>query len=221
MSLEQDFHNFIEAQEPEAKQRGIEKVMAARATMERTPIPKRPFPWKKLVAITAPSLTALGVGAILLVNLFPTAPIEEPPRYCASGDYVASLTAQTLQEYAAETNQDILTFDWYTTSDYDAHYKYALSSGEVVCFTESRITFDGDPVTFSVTKSNTTIEDLSNFENLQNSTTVDGYSISYATQNRTSYASFVYGKYRYYLQAESSTENYVLELAEILLPDSD
>ncbi|MBQ8428033.1 MAG: hypothetical protein IJX18_02130 [Clostridia bacterium] len=219
MSLEQDFHNFIEAQNPEEKQRGIARVQAARAALEATPIPKRPFSWKRFLAVAAPSVAAFGVGVVLVVNLIPQG---DGTRYCASSDYTAINTTQTLQEYASENNLPILHLDWYSTSDYISHDKYQLADGEVVGFVESRATFEGYFINFTITERNTTLEDLANFENLENSSTIDETNISYGSISRLSYATFTYGDYRYYLQVEfAPTYEYVLELAELLLPDGE
>lgn len=219
MSLEQDFHNFIEAQNPEEKQRGIARVQAARAALEPTPIPKRPFSWKRFFAIAAPSAAALSVGLVLLVNLLPKG---DDTRYCASGDYTAINTTQTLQEYASENNLPILYLDWYSTSDFVAHDKYQLADEEVVGFAEKRMTFDGYFVSLAITEKNTKLESLSSFENLENSSIIDETNIAYGSILRFSYATFTYGDYRYYLQVEDDpTYEYVLDLAEDLIPNDN
>jgi len=221
MSLEKDFHNFIEAQNPEAKQRGIDKVMAARAAQEPTPIPKRPFSWKKLLAIATPSVATLSVGLILLFNFLPTPPVDDGPRYCASSDYdVEQIFGRTLEEYALENDLPILYFDSLNVADRLELYEYRLNE-EVIGFKEYLADTQGYPAYLHVTDKNFTLEGLSVYENLTNTAVVDNCSVYYQDKTRVSYATFTYGDYRYYLEVElPPTDTYVLDLVEILIPDN-
>ena len=220
MSLEQDFHNFIEAQNPEEKQRGIDKVIAARQEARKAlpPPQKRTFSWKKFFAIATPSAATVCVGLIVLFNVLPKG---DGTRYCASSDYSEVATTQTLKEYATATNQPILYFDWYTQTDYLAHNLYQLHSGEVVGFVENFIDLQGYFSRLRFTDKNTTLEGLSVYENLADSSVVDGCAVSYGSNFRTSRATFTYGNYRYYLEVEDVSTDYVLELVALLIPDSE
>ena len=129
-------------------------------------------------------------------------------------------TTKSIQEYAIENNLPILYFDNSTIIDYVEHKEYQILSGETVGFMETFIDMEGYLAYIRFTDKNITLEGLSLYDTLTETSLVDNYAVSYEQRSRSSYATFTYGNYRYYLEVEDVSTDYVLDMVEILIPDS-
>ena len=222
MSTEKHFHKLIEAQNPEAKQRGIQRVLKA---MEENPMPMpmpvsapvKRFSWKRLVAIGAPVLATLCVGAVVLVNLLPK---NGERRYRSNEEYTyEGPVAETLKDYSTRMQTNWLYFDWYDQTDFASGFYRLNDTQEIICYQEQLMDLQGYPVTLSVTDDNTTMEVFSVYEDLSKTAVIDNVSVTWKYNTRKSYSTFVYEGYRYYLQVDEAPEGYILDLTEILIPN--
>ena len=76
MSRERKFHEWIEQQNREEKNRVWEKIQQKEAERlaaqgEAKPAPKKPFPWRRWTAIAAGSLAAVFLGVFAIVHFLP------------------------------------------------------------------------------------------------------------------------------------------------------
>ena len=240
MSKERKFHQLIEQQNREEKDRVLAKLqqkeaerLATQKQTEETKfsqipvLPKAtPFPWRKWAAVAASSLAVIFLGVFATVNFFPfesnidNSSSVQGDRYFTVLSYETVETQTTLKEYSQENGKDWLYFDWYDETDYLKNNVWQLKdTQEVICFKEEMVDINtGCMVHLFVIEATTRLESFSLDESTNLEANIQGTEIDWSITEDKAYANFVYDGYRYYLRIQDPMdENYVLSLVEELL----
>lgn len=240
MSKERKFHEWIEQQNREEKDRVWAKIqqkeeerlsVTQQETEDEQPaIPKRTaFSWRKWAAVAATSLAVIFLGAFAVAKFLPfddsvvnnSSCDDSSGRYFDAQSYETVETQTNLKGYAQEIGENLLYFDWYEETDYLKNNAWKLTdTQEIICFQEEIIDVNtGCIVTIFVVEANTRIEAFSPDENTDRNFVVNEVSISWRLYNDRAIANFEYEDYRYYLRIkEPLNEEYVFALLEELLP---
>ncbi len=232
MSKERKFHELIEQQNQEEKQRVWEKICAMEAErareQEQPPVipQKRVFPWKKWVAIATCSLAVLGFGVFAMVKFIPWGVHanndgENNGRYYTNQSYEIVETTDTMKDYAQNIGKNLLYFDWYAETDHLEDKIWKLNeTSEIICFQEEIVDINtGCMIDFSVTDVNVELEGFSSDKQTNKETILQGVKVYWQSDNDRAISNFEYEGYRYYLRVkEPMDENYILSLVEELLP---
>ena len=236
MSKERKFHEWIEEQDREEKDRVWAKLqqkeaerLAAQEKTESAPVVSKPkrFVWRKWMKAAANSLAFVFLGVFALVKFLPsdsngTKGGEEPKdRYFTEKAYDTVETENTLQGYAQEIGQKLLYFDWYAETDHLRNYAWQLKdTKEIICYSEEMVDIEtGCMISVFVLEANTNIEVLLFEQSSANKSEVEGTSVSWTFDDDKAWANFAYEGYKYYLRVEEPIdESYVLSLVEELLP---
>ena len=226
MSKLSKFHDFIEQQNPEEKQRGIERVLKRERerlglTEEDVARPiKKPFPVKRFWAICAPSLATVVLGISLFAFILPHLK-KEDIRYCEASEYTVVESAKTLKEYGEEIEQDLLYFQWYTQTDYLKDYEYQLNdTQEIICHEEELVDSSTSClISIWVTDNKTNLDIFNHYNSLTNHEKIKNTKVTWEFDSKYAYSTFEYDGYNYYLEVKNPIdEEYILELTEQLLP---
>lgn len=238
MSKERKFHEWIEQQNREEKDRVWAKIRQKEAERlavqeEETDDGKAPvlptarFSWRKCATIAATSLAVVLLGAFAIVKIFPfddgitnSSSGDQGGRYFDVQSYDMVETQTTLKEYAQKVNENLLYFDWYTETDYLKNQVWQLKdTKEIICYTEEIIDINtGCMVYLFVTDSDTRIEAFSSYDSTNREDKIEEVIIHWRSNNDDALANFVYEDHRYYLRVKDPlNENYILSLVEELL----
>lgn len=221
MSKERKFHELIEQQNPEEKQRAWEKLVARQKELGIQPasVKKRWRGWQKWTTIAASVLSVLLIGVFVLVKFFPLNE-SEGGRYFTNQDYEMMEVEKTLQDYSQELGVDLLYFDWYQETDYCKNNVWVLKdTQEIVSYNEEIIDINtGCVVYLYVTEANTGLEALSKDINTDQISEINTIQVDWRSNDDEAMANFEYQNYHYYLRvAEPIDDEYILDLAEELL----
>ncbi len=229
MSKERKFHELIEQQNQEEKNRVWQKICereaenAQGARETETVSPKvRPFAWKKWSAIAASSLAAVILGVFAVVKFFPFGG-ETPDnsgRYFTNQSYEIVDTSMNIQNYAQQIGKDLLYFDWYAETDYCENQIWQLKdTQEIICIQEEIVDFNtGCMVSIFVIEEDIILDAFSSDNMTQQETNINAVKIQWQFDNDKAWANFEYQDYRYYLRVkEPIDENYILDLVKELL----
>ena len=240
MSKERNFHEWIEQQNREEKDRVWAKIqqkeeerlsVTQQETEDEQPaIPKRTaFSWRKWAAVAATSLAVIFLGAFAVAKFLPfddsvvnnSSCDDSSGRYFDAQSYETVETQTNLKGYAQEIGENLLYFDWYEETDYLKNSAWLLKdTQEVICYKEEIIDVNtGCVVTIFVTEANTKMESFTLDENTDRVSVVKGVNIDWLLYNDKAFLNFEYEDYRYYLRIkEPLNEEYVFALLEELLP---
>lgn len=224
MSREKKFHQWIESQNQEEKDRVWRKIEERMANGEGQPIipvektaVKNKWSWKKITAIATACVVVVCLSVVTLVKFLG----GEEIRYCTVDQYTNSATTKTVKQYSQEIGKEILYFDWYNDTEGLEDYIYTLNeTKEIICYRENIINPEtGDLLTFYVTKKSIQMDFLENMNSKAEQTyTYNGVIISWSGELTVGYASFEYGDYKYNLElTEPLEEDDILEYAKLLL----
>ena len=239
MSKERKFHQLIEQQNREEKdrvwakvqQKEAERLAAEKQTEEeraiQTPVlPKTtPFAWKKWAAVAASSIAVIFLGVFAMVKYFPfesniDSSSGQGDRYFTVLSYETIETKKSLKEYAQENGKDWLYFDWYDQTDYRKNYVLQVNdTQEIICYNEEMVDVNtGCIVYLFVIEDTTRLESFSTDESTNLEANIQGTQIDWSMTDDKAYVNFVYEDYRYYLRIQDPMDgNYVLSLVEELL----
>lgn len=234
MFREKKFHELIEKQNQEEKQRVWEKIKSREfATPARLDFSYKNSKdkWKlgRYLLISLSALIIIGVTTFTFIRFFPfnnagtdnSSSVENKDRYCDSSQYDKVTTNINLQQYGQEIGKELLYFDWYEETDYLVNKIYRMKdTGEIICFTEDIVDFNtGSMISIWVTDNRTRVDVLDIEEEQTIEAVVKGVEIRLLSGNRKANAYFEYEDYRYYLQVEDPMEeDSIIEYVELLLP---
>ena len=199
------------------------------ATRTTPPLPvAKPFPWKRVISIVAPSLAAVCFGIFAIAYWKPFAPItqnstsseEEKDRYCDGSQYTIVPVSKTVKEYSAEIGKDLLYFDWYDQTDYLENFAYQLNdTQEIICYKEIQTDINtGCLVTLYITDSHTKLDFLSPYEVFENTASVKNVTVDWRINRSMAYSYFQYNGFKYYLELRDPIdESHILTVTELLL----
>lgn len=227
MSKERKFHELIEQQNQEEKNRVWQKICEKDSESEKqeknSVISKTcAFSWKKWGAVAASSLAIVILGVFSVVKFFPLG--EETPdnsgRYFTNQSYETVDTSMNIQGYAQQIGKNLLYFDWYVETDYCENQIWQLKdTQEIICIQEEIVDFNtGCMVSIFVIEEDIILDAFSSDEMTEQETNIDGIKVQWQFDNDLSWANFKYEDYRYYLRIlEPIDENYILDLVKELL----
>ncbi len=225
MSNNQDINKIIEEQDLESKHESLLKLQE-RLSNEGLDITepndvaiKKKNIWNQRNIIVFSFVFILLISGILIPLLLRTNP-KEQIRYCTIEDYTIVDTDSTIQQYAIQTNKNILFFDWTDKADFCFGQQYILNStNETICVSEETIDFEGVTININITDNKTELDFLENYTNIcQLKETVNSVVVMWSKGMSVSYAKFEHNGYIYYFKvSDAPTENYILELINELL----
>ena len=231
MSKERKFHQLIEQQNQEEKNRVWQKICEKEAAIEAEEKPVLSvarFSWKKWTTVAATAAVALIFGVFAVVKFFPCDNVT-PDDSQSNGEYFTEQmydmveTTQTLKEYAAELQKDILFFDWYAETDHVKDFVWQLKdTKEIICFKEEIIDVNtGCRVYIFIVNNDTEIDAFSSYEGFRNLSEIEGITVQWRYDNDRAFLKFEYQNYKYYLRIDKPlNEEYVLTLVADLLPNA-
>ena len=131
MSREKKFHQLIEGQNKEEKERVWNKIQKkmeegdSNTSTDIEPTKTRRITWKTVTAFGAVA-AILVVSIVAALKLFPQGDItvdnssigndsQNDNRYCTAEEYTSNPTTKTLAQHAVEEGKEILYFNWYDT----------------------------------------------------------------------------------------------------------
>ena len=229
MSRERKFHELIEQQNREEKDAVWAKLQQKEAEREEekpvSTLPKaRSFSWRKWTPILASSLIAVVIGGFAtrgFLSLNDGKNNDNKGRYFNSQSYEIVDTQRTIKDYAMETGENLLYFDWYAETDHLQDQVWQLKdTQEIICYNEEIIDVNtGCPVYLFVIQADIEIENFSADEETDKKSEVKEVQIDWSYTKFKSNAKFIYEDYSYYLRLEEPIdENHILDLVEELLP---
>ena len=224
MSREKKFHQWIESQNQEEKDRVWKKIEERMANGEGQPIipvektaVKNKWSWKKITAIATACVAVVCLSVVTLVKFLG----GEEIRYCTADQYTNSATTKTVKQYSQEIGKNILYFDWYDTTEYVEDFVYTLNeTSEIICYRENILNPEtGDLLTIYVTQKSIQMDFLEKIGGDKKQVyTHNNVRITWEVFVSKGYASFEYGDYKYNLElSEPLEEDDVLEYAKLLL----
>ena len=232
MSKEQKFHEWIEEQYREEKDRVWESILQKEEERGLSPAPEKArkktgFRWNKWATAVASAVAVFAVGTFCLVRFLP----QDTPdgggggnRYFTVENYrlVETENKQTLKDVVKETGKPLLYFDWYdgVTEQTFTYQVGEDESAEIIGYRERLMDVErGYLVELHITDTQTQL-DIFDYETTTfQETIIDGVSIDWKISNKKSVAYFEYGGYKYLVKTmEETEEEYILSLVERLLP---
>ena len=227
MSKERKFHELIEQQNQEEKNRVWQKICKKDSESEKQDknsviLKTHAFYWKKWGAVAASSLAIVILGVFSVVKFFPLG--EDTPdnsgRYFTNQSYEMLDTSINIKSYAQQIGKDLLYFDWYTETDYCKNQEWKLNdTGEIICYSEEMVDVNTGCITYLfVLETDIKLDAFSSDEMTEQATNINAVKIQWQFDNDRAWANFEYEDYRYYLRVfESIDENYILDLVKELL----
>lgn len=216
---ERDIDNFIEQQNPEAKQQIWEKVSAQLGLEDARPkhtVAAKPNRMKwALVALAVVCIVTLSVVLPLTLRA------DEGKGFCDSTQYRTTELNQTLKEYSLSRNHKLLYVDWYDIAE-ETKTVYGCNkndSKDIFFFREEIVNGEtGEKLTLSITDNKTRVDVLARFENANEKYDVAGIEVNWQRFNEVSFlAKFEYGGYVYYLQLDGSSQERLIEIVTDML----
>lgn len=229
MSKERKFHELIEQQNQEEKNRVWQKICEKDSDPEsekqekKSVISKvRAFSWKKWGAVATSSLAIVILGVFSVVKFFPFGG-EMPDnsgRYFTNQSYETVDTSMNIQGYAQQIGKNLLYFDWYVETDYCENQIWQLKdTQEIICIQEEIVDINtGCMISIFVIEKDITVDAFSSDEMAEKETNINAIKIQWHCDDDKAWANFEYQDYRYYLRVkEPIDENYILDLVKELL----
>lgn len=227
MSKEQKFHKLIQEQDSEGKERLWNKIEEQTEKSEQVDIgggvlAKKHVMSKQNIFIICSVIFLAVLVCIILICKFITNKdnnVIDDFRYCEFGDYYSIDSEESINDYSAANNLNLLYFDWYAEAEYYTDTQYKLNStDEVICLGEELVDENGNYIIQYITDTKTQVDFLNvNIESCINQTTINSVKINYGTVMENAYAYFTYEDYNYYFKLEAADEDYLLTLLEDLI----
>ena len=232
MSREKKFHELIEAQDREEKDRVWKRIeameaerLAKKAVENPAVAPQKPTYWKIWTAVGGVAVAcAITLSIVLPLALTPKSP-EDEFRFCSDADYNIVQVETTIKDYGLETNKNFLYFDWYEVTDYCYNEQYKLKeTNEIVCIRETIVDINtGYSVDIYITDTQTEVDILKG-DKLDNiNEQIEGVQVGWFYRTEKAYANFEYNGYIYYLRIidiKEKNKKDILNLVAELLPDA-
>lgn len=217
-----DVHRLIEQQEPEAKERMWQRIKAELNLPDApqpAPVSAKPKQWKKWTAIAAALVCVITLSIVLPLTLG-----GEKVRYCTATQYVVKDLGQTLKDYSAAHDNNLLYVDWYDVAeDSTAEYGHITDNeNDIVFFKEWFINGEtGEELTLSSTDNKTRVDIFNTFyEDSGNAdTNIKGNIMHWRVSEMRTLATFQYNKNIYYLELNvGNAQERLTEIIEGMLP---
>lgn len=213
-----DIHNLIEQQDLEEKQRIWEKIQSqldVKPAPQPTVATAKPKTWKWAVAFAVLIVVTLSV-------VLPLTLTGDGVRYCDMTQYTTESLGQTLRDYSASHNKELLFVDWYDIAD-EIITDYAHMNGDksdIVFIQESIINMNtGERIILSVTDNKTRVDKFERYYEDCQELSINNVVVKWRTYlSASSLATFEYKNKFYYLQLEiEGGQDQMIEIIENML----
>lgn len=224
MSRDKKIHNLIEQQDNKGKQENWAKIQSRLEETEdesgevENGNGTRTVIFSKKAILSSICAAALLITAILLIVFVPR---KSDGDYLTS-DYDYSIVASdyTIKDYAAQTGNDYLYFNWYDGTEYCSHDVIkANNSKSIICYKETIMDMEtGYIITFYITDLKTNIDILIKYKECINIETISGTKVKWIDNASADLATFDYKGFRYYMEIpECESPEILLGYVEQLL----
>ncbi len=223
MSKKDQLHQWIESGNEEEKARVLSRIKGELAKEAPPTVARKKLSFKKIASIAAAAVVTLGIGVFSAIYFSKQGGVNTPKdenRYCASNEYSEMSTELTLKEYALQTEQNILYFDWYENAAELRNKTYEMNdTKEVICFKEEMLNIQtGTYINLYVTDDKTELEELSAYNMCVSENTILNIKVNYVYKRAEGLVKFEYNGYRYYLRVDMpQSEQAMFALVEELL----
>lgn len=222
MSKEQDFHKQIIEQNQEEKDSLWRKIEQQQdeEVVELGEVLGKQHRLSQKTIIIASSFFCLLIGIAIILACTLTIRKEDTIRYCGSNEYYQEEVDISIEQYASDSEKEILFFDWYAEAEYYTDIQYRLkTTNEIICLREELVDENGVYIVQNITDINTQLDFLNFYSTSCNkSIKIESCEIKYGITNSKSYAYFSFKKHNYYLSIEAlADEQYILKLVEDLI----
>jgi len=222
MSKEQDFHKQIIEQNQEEKDSLWRKIEQQQdeEVVELGEVLGKQHRLSQKTIIIASSFFCLLIGIAIILACTLTIRKEDTIRYCGSNEYYQEEVDISIEQYASDSEKEILFFDWYAEAEYYTDIQYRLkTTNEVICLREELVDENGVYIVQNITDKYTQLDFLNfYYTNCNKSTKIESCEIKYGIADSKSYAYFSFKKHNYYLLIEAlADEQYILKLVEDLI----
>lgn len=213
-----DIHNLIEQQDLEEKQRIWEKIQSqldVKPAPQPTVATAKPKTWKWAVAFAVLIVVTLSV-------VLPLTLTGDGVRYCDMTQYTTESLGQTLRDYSASHNKELLFVDWYDIADeITTDYAHMNSDKKDIVFFEETIINGntGEEITLSVTDNKTQVDKFEQYYKSDKEFAVNDVTVKWNSQNHaTLFATFEYKNHIYYLKLDViGGQDQMIEIIENML----
>lgn len=232
MSKRKKFHNLIEQQDEESKQKAWKNISAQIDSLTSDDAMSESYNnGDALVMAKRRRVTIFGCALLILAIILSVSfyfiltrenknLIEDPLRFdYAANEYSIHETDKTLKFYSEQNENKILYFNWYDETEMCLTSIGKLNTtSAIVCYVEMMIDPElGYSIQLGVTNSNTQVEHFKFYETCNKDAYIDNLNVKWTGDLFISYATFEYEGYCYYLEAQDLENpedilNYVREL---------
>lgn len=204
MSRDKKIHNLIEQQDNKGKQENWAKIQSRLEESEdesgevENGNGTRAVIFSKKAILSSICAAALLITAILLIVFVP----RKSDDFLTSGeDYSTVSTVYTIKDYAQQTGNDFLHFDWYGETDCKDNVIKSNTADKIICYQETVTDMEtGYMITYYITDLNTNIDILTKYKECYNVQTISGTKVKWKDSSSADLATFDYKGFRYYME---------------------
>ncbi|MDE5789507.1 MAG: hypothetical protein K2H78_03715 [Clostridia bacterium] len=211
MSRDKKLYNLIEQQDNKSKQENWAKIQSKleesdgeSGDVENGGNTRSVIFSKKaiLYSICAAVLLAAVILLIVFVPRKPDGGGNGLDGFTGSAEeYSTVSTNYTLKDYAAQTGNNILYFDWYDQTEYEDNIVKSNVTGRIICYNETIYDMDtGYTITFNITNPATKIDSLSKYDSCSNTTSIKEIEIKWTNDSSLYFSTFEHKGFKYYME---------------------
>lgn len=213
MSRDKKIYNLIEQQDNKGKQENWAKIQSR---LEETDDESgdvenggntRSVIFSKKAILYSICAAVLLIAVILLIVFVPRKPdggngLDGLDGFVgAAEEYSLVSTEYTLKDYAEQTGNAFLYFDWYDQTDYEDQIVKLNSTDKIICYKEIITDMEtGYMITLHITNSKTDIDLLSKFKKYDFVETIKGTEVKWTDGTLTDLATFEHKGFKYYME---------------------
>ena len=206
MSIDKTINNLIEQQDNEGKEASWAKIQSRleEAYSDSGDVENggntRAVIFSKKAILYSFCAAAILITAILLIVLVPRKS-DGNDSFGSSKEYLTVTSEYTIKDYAEQTGNDFLYFDWYDQTEYKDNIIKSKVTGKIICYNETIYDMDtGYAITFNITNSTTEIDSLNKYNSCSNIENIRGIEIKWTKDSSLYFATFEYKGFKYYME---------------------
>ncbi len=223
MSIDKKIHNLIEQQDNKGKQESWARIQSRleEADDESGEVENgnstRAVIFSKKAILSSICAAALLITVILLIVFVPRK--SDGDFLTSDNDYSIVASDCTIKNYAAQTGNDFLYFDWYNKTEYEDKIIKLNSTDKIICYQETVTDMEtGYVINYYITDLKTNIDILTKYKECNNIQTINDTKVKWKDSFLTVYSTFDYKGFRYYIEiAECESPEVLLGYVEQLL----
>ncbi|MDE7162606.1 MAG: hypothetical protein K2O44_00815 [Clostridia bacterium] len=237
MSEDKSIHNLIEQQDDKAKQESWATIQSRLESADvesngvKNGVNTRAAIFSKRAVLWAICAAVLLTAVILLIVLLPRKDggPDVPDGFedfngmlgaGSAGEYSTVSTDYTLKDYAAQTGNDFLYFDWYDKTTYEDHIVKSNVTDKIICYKETIYDAEGGySITLNITEPTAQIGSLSKYDSCPNTRQINGTEVKWNSDSSSYFSAFVHKDFRYCIEvSECPSSDILMNYIEQLLP---